>query len=145
MSSYEKLIKIIRNKNVPESEIDVIVACAFDYLEHSNMRAYTEVEEKLTKLAYSIDRKTAESIVHNMKPKGQMWSYEQIHSFIMNKGITDNCVNWYLVMNMCYNDYYNTAKQFGYAGDAEFYFSLAKDFIDDPDAEPFKVEKYFMH
>jgi hypothetical protein len=46
---------------------------------------------------------------------------------------------------MCYNDYYNTAKHYGYAGDAEFYYCLAKDFIEDVDADPFKVEKYFLH
>lgn len=141
----EKLLKLIREKNVPEAEIDKIVAEAMEDLEHSNPRVYDEIKMKLKKLAYSIDRPTAETIVRNMRPKGQMWSYDQIQSYVNGKGIHECITNWYLVMNMCYNDYYATAKNFGYANDADFYYSLAKDFIEDPDAEPFKVEKYFSH
>lgn len=47
-------------------------------------------------------------------------------------------------ISMVYNDYYDTAKTFGLQNDPEFYFSLAKDFIDDPNAKPLKVEKYFL-
>lgn len=79
-----------------------------------------------------------------MKPRGQMWSYEQIKKYIEGKGITDRYVDWYLVMNMCYNDYYNTAKMYGLQNEVDFYFHLAKDFIEDPDAEPHKVAKYFL-
>ena len=42
------------------------------------------------------------------------------------------------------NDYYDTAKVFGLQDDAECYFNLAEDFIEDPDAKPLKVEKYFL-
>ena len=38
----------------------------------------------------------------------------------------------------------NTAVMVGMQNDDEFYFSLACDFINDPDAKPFKVEKYFL-
>lgn len=145
MSHIEKLMHTIREKDIPTEEVYSVVAWAFEALEKSNVRLYHEAEEKLTKLAYSITLPEAEKIVREMHPKGQMWSYDQIKQFVHSKGITEDCTNWYLVMNMCYNDYYNTAKAFGFAGDAEFYFSLARDFIEDPDAEPFKVEKYFTH
>lgn len=141
----KKLLKVIHEKNIPVEEVDALVADALELLEHSNPRAYEEIGMKFKKMAYSIDRSKAEMIVHNMKPKGQMWTFDQIQSFVQSKGIKDNYVNWYLVMNMCYNDYYNTAKHYGYAGDAEFYYCLAKDFIEDVDADPFKVEKYFLH
>ena len=42
------------------------------------------------------------------------------------------------------NDCYDTTKVFGLQDDAEFYFNPAKDFIEDPDAKPLKVEKYFL-
>ena len=61
----------------------------------------------------------------------------------MSKGIEDKYVIWYLVMNMTYNDYRNTASLVDMSEDEEFYFSLSKDFIDDIDGKPFKVERYF--
>lgn len=84
-------------------------------------------------------------IVRNMRPQGQVWTYDQVEELVKTKGITDCFVDWYLVMNMCYNDYYNTAKIYGLQNDANFYFNLAKDFIEDPDASPNKVSMYFIH
>ena len=37
----------------------------------------------------------------------------------------------------------NTAQKYGLQSDVEFYWSLTCDFIDDPDATPHKVAKYF--
>lgn len=51
---------------------------------------------------------------------------------------------YYLCMNMAYNDYYKTAESVGKGEDPEFYFSIARDFINDADAKDFKVEKYFL-
>lgn len=45
---------------------------------------------------------------------------------------------------MVYNDFMNTARAYGMQNDVDFFFSLAKDFIEDPDAKPLKVEKYFL-
>lgn len=113
-------------------------------LERKDPALYDATMEELEKLAYKIPREEAEQIVRNMRPKGQYWSYNQIVEVCKSKGITKCFVNWYLVMNMVYNDYCNTAKMYGLQNDVDFFFSLAKDFIDDPDAKPMKVEKYFL-
>ena len=47
-------------------------------------------------------------------------------------------------MNMAYNDYRKTAEKFNLEDDVNFYFCIAHDFIEDPDAKEFKVELYFM-
>lgn len=99
--------------------------------------------EKLEKLAYKITPMKAEQIVKSMKPRGQHWTLKQIKEYLASKGITENYIYYYLVMNMAYNDYFETAKLFGLQNDPEFFYSLAKDFIEDEDAKPFKVEKYF--
>ena len=83
-------------------------------------------------------------IVRAMRPKGQYWSYTQVYDLVKSKGVTGDWVNWYLVMNMVYNDFCATAKHFGLHNDVEFFYHLAKDFIEDPDAKPMKVEKYFL-
>ena len=98
----------------------------------------------LEKLAYRIPKEEAERIVRNMRPKGQYWNFQQVKDLAKAHDVADDWVNWYLVMNMVYNDYYDTAKTYGLHNDPEFFFSLAKDFIDDPDAKPMKVEKYFL-
>ena len=41
-------------------------------------------------------------------------------------------------------EYNSLAKFVDKEEDAEFYFQLAKDFITDEDAKPFKVAKYFL-
>ena len=99
--------------------------------------------EKLEKLAYKITPMEAEQIVKSMKPRGQHWTLKQIKEYLAGKGITENYTDYYLVMNMAYNDYFATAKLFGLQSDPEFFYSLAKDFIEDADAKPFKIEKYF--
>lgn len=105
---------------------------------------YAQLKEALEAKAYEISPEKAKEIVQRMKPMGQQWSWHQIKEYITSKGISEDCVEkWYLVMNMVYNDYYNTAKTFGHLNDVEFFYNLAKDFIEDPDAKPLKVEKYF--
>lgn len=105
---------------------------------------YEDFMMEVEKLAYRIPREEAERIVRNMRPKGQHWSYQQIMDYVQEKGIKNNFVNWYLVMNMVYNDYCDTARAYGLQNDPEFFFCLSKDFIEDPDAKPMKIEKYFL-
>lgn len=76
-----------------------------------------------------------------MRPAGQHWTHKQVKEYLATKGITD----YYLVMNMVFNDYQKTAQLFNLQNDVEFYFSLARDFIEDVDAKPFKVERYFEY
>lgn len=143
MPCYEDLIKLIRNKNIPEAETDSLMKWGFDVLEKADPRAYREIMSKMEHMAYSITPEEAETIVKHMRPKGQVWSMAQIKEYVTSKGVHENYSDWYLVMNMCYNDYYSTAKLYGLQNETDFYFNLAKDFIEDPDAEPHKVAKYF--
>lgn len=142
--TYKEITQILsKKKNMHWEEVTEINCEAYEILKNSNPRAYQTLMDRLEHLAYAIEKDEAEEIVRSMRPNGQVWSYDQIKDFIASKGIHEDCVDWYLVMNMCYNDYYSTAKMFGLQNDTEFYFNLAKDFIEDPDAEPHKVARYF--
>lgn len=115
------------------------------YLQRIDEKMYKHIKESLEAKAYEISPEDAKEIVQRMKPMGQQWNWSQIEEYIASKGIDQSCTEkWYLVMNMVYNDYYDTAKTYGHLNDVEFFFHLAKDFIEDPDAKPLKVEKYFM-
>ena len=124
-----------------------LVCCAvaemLDILERTNPKLYREMADRLESVAYNIPYEEAERIVRNMTPKGQHWGYNDIEKLCNTKGITKDITSFYLVMNMVYNDYYNTAAKYGMQNDAEFFWSLTSDFIMDADAPPHKVAKYF--
>lgn len=140
---YKEIMKMLKNKETDWEQVNEINCQAYEALKRSDPRTYANLTEWLETLAYSIDKTHAEEIVRNMRPKGQMWTCEQVKQLVESKGITSNFIDWYLVMNMCYNDYYSTAAIYGLQNDVDFYYNLAKDFIEDPDAEPHKVARYF--
>ena len=124
-----------------------LVCCAvaemLDVLERTNPKLYMEMVERLEDVAYNIPYEEAERIVRGMSPRGQHWGYNDVEKLCNSKGITTDIVTYYMVMNMVYNDYYKTAQTYGLQNDVEFFWSLAMDFITDPDSPSHKVAKYF--
>ena len=143
MGRYCELMTKLIDKGVGD-EVWTISEDMLNKLSRKDPMMYDEYIDKLERLAYRIPKDEAESIVRAMRPKGQYWSYTQVMDLVKSKGVTGEWVNWYLVMNMVYNDFCATAKHFGLQNDVEFFYHLAKDFIEDPDAKPMKVEKYFL-
>ena len=140
---YCELIKKAIEKG-HEEEAWAILDNTMEKLKRRDSVLYDSIMDELECLAYKIPAEEAMQIVKAMRPKGQNWSMQQVKDLCREHGVDKDIVNWYLVLNMVYNDYCNTAKVFGLQSDAEFYWCLAKDFIEDPDAKPFKVEKYFL-
>lgn len=143
MGRYCELMSKLLDKGV-EDEVWTISEDMLNKLSRKDPIMFDEYIEKLEHLAYRIPKDEAERIVRAMRPKGQYWNYTQVYDLVKSKGVTGDWVNWYLVMNMVYNDFCATAKHFGLHNDVEFFYHLAKDFIEDPDAKPMKVEKYFL-
>lgn len=140
---YKKLIQMIHQKNLNGEQLIEINSKAFEALKNSDPKTYENLKQWLENLAYSISKEDAEKIVREMEPRRQIWSIDQVKEIVETRGIHDNFIDWYLVMNMCYNDYYDTAKIYSLQNDENFYFNLAKNFIEDPDAKPHKVARYF--
>lgn len=143
MGRYCELMTKLIDKGVGD-EVWTISEDMLNKLARKDPMMFDEYIDKLEHLAYRIPKDEAERIVRAMRPKGQYWSYTQVYDLVKSKGVTGDWVNWYLVMNMVYNDFCATAKHFGLQNDVEFFYHLAKDFIEDPDAKPMKVEKYFL-
>lgn len=140
--NYVELIDLIHSKNL-DADLVPIHEAALNIVARRDPDAYEQIIEQIESLAYSISTEEAENIVRDMRPYGQMWSMAQVENMMNEHGVSGRVTDWYLVINMCYNDYYSTAKNFGIHNDENFYFCLAKDFIEDPDAKPHKVSKYF--
>ena len=95
-----------------------------------------------------MDRKTAEEWTAKMEnedgTKGAHWSYEQITQLMPQKNIECDPAEFYAAVNMMYSDYCKVAKQYN-INTVDFYFAMAKAFLDDEDAEENKIGKYYEY
>lgn len=142
---YMELINLIAEKK--ESDWDKVhyaIDEGMERLKKYDPSCYESVMNEIGAVAYHICDEKAREIVRSMRPYGEKWSQDVIRDFVRAKGITENCVSWYLVMNMAYNDYHDTAAMVGMSEDAEFYYSIANNFINDIDGKKYKVAKYFL-
>lgn len=101
---------------------------------------YNQYVLDLYKMAYglSLTKEMAEDIVHEMKPFGERWSYDQIRDIQNEYGLDARTEDIYIVMNAAYNDYKNIFNE-----DVQTYVRFAMDFINDEDAKKGKVFIYF--
>ena len=142
---YMGLINLIAKRNDPDWDfVHYAVDEAMEKLKAYDPSYYSCVMEKLGEVAYKIAPEKAKEIVREMRTYGEKWSFDAVKDFVRNKGISDKLCEWYMTMNMAYNDYHNTASMAGMAEDSEFYYSIARDFIQDEDGKKYKVAKYFM-
>lgn len=146
MNEYRDLMRHISCKhNKYDDMIDykIFMEELMDKMEKHYPELYRESMTKLEEIAYSLNLDKAREKVVHMRPFGEHWNYDTVKQYIESKGIYKDCVKYYLVMNMVYNDYYDVATNFGHQSDTEFYYELANAFINDEDGGKFKVEKYF--
>jgi len=126
---------------------DILAKVICDYKE-TDPDKYDKYKMKLYIMAYgkTLTREMAESIVEEMSPYGENWSIEtttQVKNSHFIKDISD--IDFYVVMNMMYNDYYNTVNKYiPEENQVEFFIDLTKNFIFDEDAKEGKVFNYFM-
>lgn len=143
MSQFKDVICRISKKAGDMDEVTEILADTMGTVKDRMPDLYGETMHRLEAIAYAIPLEEARDKVRSMRPYGQKWDYEAVKTFLAAKGITTEICKYYLCMNMSYNDYFKTAESVGKSEDPEFYFSIARDFINDVDAKEFKVEKYF--
>lgn len=122
-------------------EMNELYYCMAEYISKSNPDLYKQYCDRAEDILYEISEDEAITIVRGMQPYGEHWSIDDIYSFVESKG-QEPSIEYYLAMNMAFNDYRNTGQLLN-ADNADFYFSIAYDFINDPDGKRHKVEKYF--
>lgn len=140
---HRKLIKeIIANKStIDMEELEHIMCCMIDDIKHSNHDLYKRIEYKLFKLAYGkhLNEELATKWVSKMENKdgtyGEHWSKTQTDQYAGSHNKWD----WYVAMNMMYSDYFEPSF------DTSMYIKLAKNFIEDKDADEGKLLKYYFY
>lgn len=95
-----------------------------------------------------MDRQRAEKWVSGMQnadgTQGPHWSMEQTEQVRTQQGIQCDPVKFWVTMNMMYSDYCKTAEKMG-VNNAAFYAGLSKAFLEDQDAQPEKLSRYYEY
>ena len=76
---------------------------------------------------------------------GPHWTMEQTKQVMAQKNISDiDPLEFNVAMNMMFSDYAEVAKKMG-VNKIDFYVCMAKAFLDDPDAGPDKLARYYEY
>jgi hypothetical protein len=112
-----------------------------DNIKESEPGFYKHAESVLYEAYYGkkLTHELAEKKIHCMKPYGMKWTEEQTTEVMKAHGISLDPIEFWIVMNMAYNDYHKMFEE-----DVEKYAEFSKLFIDDDDAIEGKVYEYFM-
>lgn len=146
MREYKEIMNILNQAKGDYHEMveyGAVMEHLMSKLEMHSPSLFRETMDRLEEIAYEIPLDKAKDIVRKMRPFGEHWSFETVKHYVESKDVIGQCVYYYLVMNMMYNDYYDVATNFGHQADTEFYFELAHAFINDEDGKKHKVERYF--
>lgn len=115
--------------------------------------------QQLYSLAYGkkINKTLAEIWVHSMavtdgsgETDGEKWSLEETTDVGNSSKLA---IDWnkicktdfYVVMNMCYSDFYSIARSVGMQDDPYFYGKMAKAWLMDEDVSGNKLYNYYFH
>ena len=142
MKIREYIAKIGENKNPEDMEKlgDMLSEIIHD-MKESHPDLYHKYKMELYTMAYghTFTDEMAEKIVEKMTPYHMHWTKDQTTEVMRNAGIDLNENEFFIVMNMAYNDYHELFEE-----DTEKYIKFSTLFINDPDAKEHKVFDYFM-
>ena len=108
----------------------------------SHPNIYNKYKMELYEMAYGkhINEEMAENWVKSMKPRGEHWTLEQTTEAMHNMGYSIDPIEFFVVANMMYNDYYNLVKD-----NESLALELAEDWLEDEDAKDCKLYEYWKH
>lgn len=142
---HDKIIRqIIEGGNTDDMyAIEAITIEVISRLKTLDYNMYLDVECRLHKMKYGSHigehaaRKWACMLENKDGTKGGHWTKEVTDNVLKTKGLKYDEWDFYIVMNMQYSDYYEAGKTL------ENYVYLVQCFLDDADAGPYKLIKYF--
>ena len=105
-------------------------------------RAMSDETPKLTK-------DMAEKWMHSLKNSdgshGPHWSMEQAKQVMASKGVPGDPVQFFVALNAMYADYSKVFKRHGVGDKLDLYVDMAKAFLEDEDAQPEKLARYYRY
>lgn len=76
--------------------------------------------------------------------KGPHWTIDQAKQIMAQRNISGSPAQFWVAINMIYSDYCTVIKNAG-VSNVDFYANMAKAFLDDKDAQPDKLMRYYEH
>ena len=135
--------KIGEKRNVEDMEKlgDMLSEIIYETKE-SHPEIYEKYKIELYEMAYGkkLNEEMAEKWVKSMKPAGLHWTMEETTNAMQSMGYNFNPVDFYVVANMMYNDYFDLVKD-----NEELALKLARDWLSDVDAKEDKLYCYWKH
>ena len=109
-------------------------------LKEHHEKMYHKYKMCLYKIAYgeTLNEEMAKDIVEDMQPYGEHWNMQQTSDVLKSHNLNVNDIDFYVVMNMAYNDYHELFDE-----NLESYVNYSKLFIQDDDSKDNKVFLYF--
>lgn len=135
--------KIGEKRNVEDMEtLGDMLADLIEDMKEEHYDLYKDYKLDLYEMAYGkkISEDMADKWVKEMKPVGIHWTMEETTNAMNDLGYSFNEIDFYVVANMMYNDYYNLVKE-----DETLALKLASDWLNDEDAKEDKLYCYWKH
>ena len=104
-------------------------------------RGYTENNGQ--RLSHEEAMNWAREMKNEDGTKGPLWSMEQAKQVMAQKGVECDPLEFWLALNMMYSDYCKVFRKHGVGDKIDFYVDMAKAFLDDKDAYPDKLTRYY--
>lgn len=135
---YLNNINFEHHRDKIEDIIDMLMCEVKDKEE----RLYNHIEMELYELAYGkkISEEMAEHWVQKMKPNGKHWNIDETNNAMYSLGYNLDQIDFFVVSNMIYNDYYNLVKE-----NEELALKMAEDWLKDTDAKDDKLYNYWKY
>ena len=108
----------------------------------SHPEIYRKYKMELYEMAFGkkISEEMAEKWVKDMKPVGMHWTLEETTNAMQSLGYNMDKIDFFVVANMMYNDYYDVVKE-----NEEMALKLAKDWLNDVDSVDNKLYCYWKN
>lgn len=86
-----------------------------------------------------------DSLKNGSGANGEHWSLEQTEKVMKQRAINCDPVEFWVVMNVLYSDYFDVFKKYNMGGNVNFYADMAKAWLDDKDAIDNKLAMYYRY
>lgn len=137
---YIEKIMASRDNQKMKKLADLIID-TISYMKTLDKDEYENIECDLYEICEGkiLNEEKAKNIIEHMKPYGMHWTLEETEQVRKSNGFsTIRPVDFWIVMNSAYNDFNKLFKE-----NIEMYAQYSKYFINDEDADEYKVYEYF--
>ena len=143
MTVREFIEKIGNNRNIEDmTKLGEMLEDVLYEIKEQDPDEFQKYKMKLYEMAYGkkINEEMADDWVKSMQPVGLHWIMEETTGAMRKLGYNFDNIDFYVVANMMYNDYYDLVKE-----DETLVLKLAKDWLDDEDSAENKLYNYWKY